>query len=278
MRLLMKRVFGCFRESAYSRDDGKTRLSETCFWCESDLPQEFQMPTQSSRSFEISLLIIQIAPPCVTTGPDVSQCGRTVRQSRLSRSVQGGIWLLACIGFAALHSWGQDASSDSVGHAMQQGASAMAAGDFAAAVAAYSTVTRSQPQLAEGHFNLGLAFERDGELDKAGAELETALRLKPELRGANLFSGIVAYKQNRYKDAERFLHRETLLDPTNAKAFMWLGVCRLAQDDARGAIAPLDKAYALDPKDADILYHRGRAYLLVANASYGAMFELDHDS
>jgi tetratricopeptide (TPR) repeat protein len=28
----------------------------------------------------------------------------------------------------------------------------------------------------------------------------------------------------------------------------------------------------------DILYHRGRAYLLVANSSYAAMYKLDHDS
>lgn len=59
---------------------------------------------------------------------------------------------------------------------------------------------------------------------------------------------------------------------------MWLGVCRLAENDAQGAIAPLDKAYGLDPKDVDILYHRGRAYMLVANASYDAMFKLNHDS
>ena len=154
----------------------------------------------------------------------------------------------------------------------------MAAGDFAGAVAAYSTVTHRVPDLAEGHFNLGLALEQDGRLDDARSELDTALRQKPQLHGANLFSGIVAYRQNRFKDGERSMLRETLLDPGNAKAFMWLGVCRLAQDDAQGAIAPLDKAYALDPKDADILYHRGRAYMLVANASYSAMFDLDHDS
>jgi tetratricopeptide (TPR) repeat protein len=59
---------------------------------------------------------------------------------------------------------------------------------------------------------------------------------------------------------------------------MWLGVCELAQDNPEAAIPPLDKAFALNPSDVDILYHRGRAYLLVANASYDAMFKLDHDS
>lgn len=184
----------------------------------------------------------------------------------------------AFLGLAAVSGLAQVSGDDVVGQAMQQGSEAMRAGDFAGAVEAYTQVTKNRPALAEGHFNLGLAFEQAGKLDEARAALEAAIRLKPDLRGANLFLGIAAYKQNRFKDAERSLQREVRLDPTNAKALMWLGVSHLAEDDAQGAIAPLDKAYALDPKDADILYHRGRAYLLVANASYSAMFKLDHDS
>jgi tetratricopeptide (TPR) repeat protein len=162
--------------------------------------------------------------------------------------------------------------------AMRQGAQAMAAGDFPAAATSYATVTRDMPDFAEGYFNLGLALEQSGQLDQARAALEKSLHLKPSLRGGNLFLGIVDYRQDRFKDAEAHLARETAIDPKSAKAFMWLGVCRLAAGDPQGAIAPLDKAYALDPKDPDILYHRGHAYLLVANASYDAMFKLDHDS
>jgi tetratricopeptide (TPR) repeat protein len=139
-------------------------------------------------------------------------------------------------------------------------------------------VTKLQPTFAEGFFNLGLAEEKAGQLDLARTALEKALRLKPGLRGANLFLGTIAYRQNRFKEAEASLLEETKLDPRSAQAFMWLGICHLAQDDPQGAIAPLDKAYALDASDADILYHRGRAYLLVANASYDAMFKLDPDS
>lgn len=169
-------------------------------------------------------------------------------------------------------------ADNAVRQAMQQGAAAMAGGNFNAAIASYSAVTRQLPDFAEGYLNLGLALEQAGKLDDARAALEHSLRLKPGLRGANLFLGLVDYRENRLKDAEAHLVRETASDPHDAKAFMWLGVCKLAEDDAQGAIAPLDKAFALDPKDADILYHRGRAYLLVANASYDAMFKLDHDS
>ena len=161
---------------------------------------------------------------------------------------------------------------------MRQGAQAMAAANFSAAVAAYTVATQKMPGFAEGYFNLGLAQQQAGQLEEARAALEKSLQLKPGLRGANLFLGTIAYRQNRFKEAEAHLLKETRIDPRSAKAFMWLGVCRLAQDDAQGAIPALDKAYALDAKDVDILYHRGRAYLLVANASYAAMFKADPDS
>ncbi|MGP8185516.1 MAG: tetratricopeptide repeat protein [Terracidiphilus sp.] len=177
-----------------------------------------------------------------------------------------------------LSATGQTAPDPAIGQAMQQGSQAMTAGNFGAAVDAYTRVIRISPAFAEGYLNLGLASFQAGELDNARTALEKALKLKPGLRGANLFLGIVAYRQNRLKDAETLLERETHLDPGSAKAFMWLGVCRLAENDPQAAIAPLDKAYELDPKDVDILYHRGRAYLLVANASYEAMYNLNHDS
>jgi tetratricopeptide (TPR) repeat protein len=191
--------------------------------------------------------------------------------------------LCGCIGIGlavapGLQLRAQATADDDARRAMQQGGEALAAGNFSAAIAAYSSVTEKLPRFAEGYFNLGLALEQADRLDDARKALEKAIELKPTLRGANLFLGIVDYRQNQFKEAETKLTRETEIDPRSAKAFMWLGVCRLAESDAPGAIGPLDKAYALDPKDEDILYHRGRAYMLVANASYDAMFKLDHDS
>jgi len=162
--------------------------------------------------------------------------------------------------------------------AMGRGNQAMQSQDFGTAVAAFSEVTREMPVFAEGYFNLGLALEQKGELDKASAALAKALELKPGLRGANLFGGIIAYRQNRFKQAEESLEKETRLSPRDAKAFMWLGICRLAASDPQGAIAPLEKAYALDPANVDILYHRGHAYLEMANQSYSAMYKKGSDS
>jgi tetratricopeptide (TPR) repeat protein len=59
---------------------------------------------------------------------------------------------------------------------------------------------------------------------------------------------------------------------------MWLGIVELAENKADAATSDLDKAAALDPKNLDILYHRGRAHLLVSKESYSAMFKLGPDS
>ncbi|WP_188759685.1 tetratricopeptide repeat protein [Edaphobacter acidisoli] len=165
-----------------------------------------------------------------------------------------------------------------VRQAMEQGADAIKAGNASEAVTDYTAVTHALPEFAEGYLDLGLALEQTGQLAMAHDALERSLQLKPGLRGANLFLGIIAYRQDRYKDAEASLLRETHDDPRDAKAFMWLGVCYLAENNPKAAIAPLDRAYLLDPKDEDILYHRGHAYLLMANASYAEMFKLNEDS
>jgi tetratricopeptide (TPR) repeat protein len=59
---------------------------------------------------------------------------------------------------------------------------------------------------------------------------------------------------------------------------MWLGVVLLAQDHPEESAVALDKAAVLAPDNMDILYHRGRAHLLVSDSSYTRMFKLDSHS
>jgi tetratricopeptide (TPR) repeat protein len=59
---------------------------------------------------------------------------------------------------------------------------------------------------------------------------------------------------------------------------MWLGVIRLSEDRPEDAAEALDKAAKLKPGDEDILYHRGRAHLMVSKDSYAEMFKIDPNS
>jgi tetratricopeptide (TPR) repeat protein len=162
--------------------------------------------------------------------------------------------------------------------ALADGVKALRSGDAAHAVASFTAATEAGPRFAEAWFNLGLALQQTGNAAGSQAALQKAIALKPDLRGAHLFLGIEEYQGNRFDKAEAALRQETELNPLDAKAWMWLGVNELAEAHAEDAARALDTAARLEPDDADVLYHRGRAHLLVSQGSYEKMFRLDPDS
>lgn len=160
----------------------------------------------------------------------------------------------------------------------QQAAEAMRAGDLDAAATGFSTVVRTSPTFAEAYFNLGLVNEERGHYEDAIKNFEKAITLKPHLHGANLFLGITQFRLNHLDQARAAITRETAAYPKDASAWMWLGVVCLAQDKPEDAADALDKAAKLKPGDQDILYHRGRAHLLVSKDSYAEMFQVNSQS
>jgi tetratricopeptide (TPR) repeat protein len=159
-----------------------------------------------------------------------------------------------------------------------QGNSAMRNGDAPAAVHDFQQFLKLQPTSAEGYFNLGLALQSAGQPNDALTALHKAASLQPGMHGVWLFAGIVDYKLNHLAAAHDELVHETRLEPKNAAGWMWLGITELAQNQPAAAAAALDQAAALDPSNLDILYHRGRAHLLISKESYSAMFKLAPDS
>jgi tetratricopeptide (TPR) repeat protein len=159
-----------------------------------------------------------------------------------------------------------------------QASQAMRAGNLEDAAAGFAAAAKRQPSFAEAHFNLGLADEELGRYDEAIASLREALKLKPHLRGANLFLGIAEFRLNHLDDAAAAVLKEAAADPKDPNPWMWLGVVRLAQDRPEEAAQALDRADKLKPGDPDILYHRGRAHLLVSKDSYAEMFKIDPNS
>ncbi len=154
----------------------------------------------------------------------------------------------------------------------------MRSSDWNGAVTSFTRATEILPGSAEAHFNLGLARLQQGQPREAIPAFKRAIELSPRLKGAHLFLGVAQYRLNDYPAAITNLRRETQIDVGNAKALMWLGVAQLAAGDAEAAAASLDKAAQLDPSDVDILYHRGRAHMLVSKESYEQMYKADPNS
>ncbi len=170
------------------------------------------------------------------------------------------------------------AQSSSVDAAFQQATQAMRAGKLEDAEAGFASVTKASPSFAEAYFNLGLVRQERGEFEQAIPSFQKALAVQPKLHGANLFLGITEFRLNHLDQAAAAVQRETAAYPKDANAWMWLGVVRLAQDHAEAAADALDRADKLKPNDQDILYHRGRAHLLVSKDSYAEMFKINPHS
>lgn len=170
---------------------------------------------------------------------------------------------------------------DSVAKADAQlvlGSQALRAGDVLQAVACYTEVTKLRPAFAEGFLNLGIAEQQSGDQTTALLAFRKARSLKPGLRGVNLLLGIAEFQTNQFEKAEADLRAEARVNPKDAKALMWLGVLEMENGRVEAAAKSLDDAAALAPTDADILFHQGRAHLLVSKNSYQKMFAVDPDS
>jgi len=170
------------------------------------------------------------------------------------------------------------AQNPAIDEKFRQATEAMKEGRLDDADTGFTAVVREAPNFAEAYFNLGLVREEQGRHEEAIASFQKALALKSRVHGANLFLGVAEFRLNQLDKAVVALQKETAAYPKDPVAWMWLGVVSLAQEKPEEAAAALDKATELAPDDMDILYHRGRAHLLVSNNSYARMFKVDPHS
>jgi tetratricopeptide (TPR) repeat protein len=202
------------------------------------------------------------------------ESGKINKKPRHARCLPAFLVALGLLGFPSLVS----AQKQSFEKSFNDGTQAMRAGDWDLAAASFTRASKILPGSAEAHFNLGLALLQQAHLRDSISEFKRALSLEPGLRGPHLFLGVAQYRLNDYSSAIAALRKETQIDGKNAKAWMWLGVAQLAAGDAEGASSSLDKAAQLSPGDVDILYHRGRAHMLISKESYEQMYKADPNS
>ena len=192
--------------------------------------------------------------------------------------MKGALCVVLLIAFAAVAFAQAPALPPAVVERFQQAAEAMKNGNLGAAGEGFSEVVKQAPTFAEGYLNLGLVREEQGKHTEAIGDFQKALRLKPKLRGANLFLGIAQYRSNQLDSALISMRKEASTYPKDPTAWMWVGIVALEKGSADEAAEALDKAAKLAPDNPDILYHRGRAHLVVSKESYSRMFQADPKS
>jgi tetratricopeptide (TPR) repeat protein len=131
--------------------------------------------------------------------------------------------------------------TDSAKKYVKHGLERFAKNDIAGAIADYDRAISIDPRLSDAYLNRGKAKRAAGDLDGAIADYEMMAELD------------VSMAINNRDITQAYLNR---------------GYIRSNHMDLDGALADFDKAIQLDPNDADAYFKRGRAFLIVGNASF----------
>ncbi len=133
-------------------------------------------------------------------------------------------------------------------------------GQLDRAAAEFQTASRLMPDYAEAHNNLGLAYQSQGQLDRAVAEFQTALRLKPAYAEAHYNLGIAYASQSQLDRAMAEFQAALRLKPDLAEAHNNLGIAYGSQGQLDRAVVEFQTALRLKPDLAEARYNLALAY------------------
>jgi tetratricopeptide (TPR) repeat protein len=145
-----------------------------------------------------------------------------------------------------VRAWAGEALADTPGSLLANDDSAVLAAATSEAIAA-ETAVGERP---EAHVNLGNLYLRQGRLQQAEAELNTALQLDPRSVPALVNLADLCRATGREAEAERHLKAAIQIEPANAPAVHALGLLYVRTNRRVEALPLLERAFELGPTDA----------------------------
>jgi tetratricopeptide (TPR) repeat protein len=149
------------------------------------------------------------------------------------------------------------ASSDSAHSLLEKANGYIARGEVAEAVRLYEDSLRLNPKNPDTHNNLGAAFCRLGEYNRAEEHFRRAMRIRPNLAAAHNNLGTLLRLKGRIVESELPLRRALKLKPAYVDAQVSLGMTLVILGRLREARELLNKAMKLAPRDLDALLALG---------------------
>jgi Flp pilus assembly protein TadD len=141
------------------------------------------------------------------------------------------------------------------------GEKAYEAKNYTEATRVFGRYTEDRPDNAWGHFMLGLASWKGGDLTKAESAFESALRIDPDHVKSLVNLSRVLLDAKRPADALVKLTRAAELEPMSADVQRLLGRTHQAQGMTEDAIVAYQRAIELDEKDSWSMNNLGLLYL-----------------
>jgi tetratricopeptide (TPR) repeat protein len=152
-------------------------------------------------------------------------------------------------------------SPDSVVAHTNLGSAYMKRGDDDRAAEAFERAVAIDPTNAFPYFNLGMLVYRHERFDIAEPLFQQAASLSPAFASPYRMLGLIALKQRRDEDSAVFLQHAVTLDPRDAIAAAHLGLLAQRAGDEAAAEAWYRKAIAVDPTQMVARNNLGTLYL-----------------
>lgn len=125
----------------------------------------------------------------------------------------------------------------------------------------FRATTATSPRSAKAHHNLGVAYERAGQLDAAMVEYRQALGLYPPYAEAALAIGNVYQKKSLYNGALHWYAKAIEIAPRLASAHLNTGIIRNAVGEFSAAEAAFRAGLETDPDNPSLLAGLGLSLL-----------------
>jgi tetratricopeptide (TPR) repeat protein len=116
------------------------------------------------------------------------------------------------------------------------------------------------PGLAEAHASRGLALSLSKQYDAAAAEFEKAIELDPKLYEGHYYFGLARFGEGNYREAHRLFAQASAVRPEDFQAAMLGALSLGALGDPgeteeyRSALTIMERHLELNPEDARALY------------------------
>ncbi len=143
----------------------------------------------------------------------------------------------------------------------EQATQALVAGDYASAERGFQTVIREQPRHVGALGNLGIVYSRTNRADQAIGVYKRALTISPDDKAILLNLGLVYLKQESHQRALPLFERVLAVDPQHQQARQLIALCRIYTGQLVPAIRELETLHTASPRDEQVLFLLGFAYL-----------------
>jgi tetratricopeptide (TPR) repeat protein len=132
------------------------------------------------------------------------------------------------------------------------GVALLKAGQEDQALAAFEQAVLLNPQRSEAYLKMAAAYEKRKDTGKAEEMYQKFSAADPARAAESLYNiGVIAWNENRTKDAVQYFGRAAQLDPQYALAHRELGYALMKQQDFKGALKHFQEYLRLNPKASD---------------------------